>query len=225
MEAWLEQTSLSVKRRDGVVIGEVEHLRYYDRDKRLRKFGYDLSCAEIGCFQAHRDIWKECARTERLTVILESDTQPQCLVEFVDVISELPKHEKKFDILRLFGTFPQNEMISRPVACLLRHRIVQPLGDPMGAVGYALTPNAAKRLLRASEVFHEPVDVFLGNTWRHRLRYRALKPYVLELCEFESSIGARSRPAQSVIERLRIEVCRASDDLKRIAYMPWHFFN
>lgn len=225
MESWLATCGLEYQRVSGVEVSDSLIPGCYDREKRLARFGYDLRPSEIGCFLAHKSCWKSVAQNEKLALILESDIIPSDVEQFPRILAELQSLVNSFDLLRLHGIFERNEIISRTVVeCGSGRKIAQPLGDPMGAGAYLITPSAAKHLLSLSECFFEPVDVFLAATWKHRLRLRALKPYPMYAAEFESVIGERQRPTQSVLERLKIEFARLRDDLRRCAYLPWHFF-
>ena len=155
---------------------------------------------------------------------MESDSDYRGVLDINTMLAELESRKSSFDIVRLFGTFENNERFARIVNSLpSNYRLVQTLGDPMGAVAYVITPEAAARLLMMSDKIYAPVDVFMGATWLHRLRYRSLKPYPFELASFPSTIGSRKRPEQSVWRRLGIEACRFGDDLRRIAYLPFHY--
>ena len=227
MNDWLSSSGVKFERISGIEVEDGGAEERYDRASRLQKFGYDLTAAEVGCFLAHRKCWSHCETTGRLTMILESDIYPTADENLSALIASINSARNDFDLLRLHGIFEQNELLVRRIAPLEKIPnldIYQTLGDPMGAGAYVLTPTAAGRLLEKSNRFHEPLDVFLASTWKHRLRFRVIKPYPFKLKEFESVIGERRRPKQSVIHRLKIELARAIDDLKRIAYLPWHFW-
>lgn len=226
MEDWLSAAGISFERVTGVQIPDVLAVERYDRSSRLKKFGYDLTPAEIGCYLAHRKCWLYAKEADRLTLVLESDVAPHAVENFGNLVRSIQSVEGEFDLLRLHGIFENNELFLREIVSLeknLDFKVCQSLGDPMGAGGYVLTPFAASRLLQKSDSFYEPVDVFLAATWRHKLRFRVLKPYPLKLKEFESVIGERRRPKQSLLARLRIELARASNDMQRIMY-SWRAF-
>lgn len=158
------------------------------------------------------------------TLILESDIRPVGSDFLNELVSKLGSLVDDYDLLRLHGIFERNEFCTRKVRDLNAHYSLQQcLGDPMGAGAYIITPVAAKVLLGCSESFYQPVDVFLGATWTHRLRFRTVKPYPFVTADFESVIGDRRLPKQSLTQRLSIEAHRFLDDVKRIAYMPRDF--
>lgn len=228
MNTWLGGVfpNATVSRSPGVSVENSSDVPDYEHVERLKRFGYGLTSSEVGCFMAHKECWKECAVSQNCMLILESDVGPIDAESFSLVIERLVSdYAEKFDIVRLHGVFERNELISRRLCELSsKYALVQPLGDAMGSAAYIITPSAAKRLLDKSVRFSVPVDVFLGATWCHRLRFRTVKPYLLESHDFVSVIGDRRRPEQSIMRRLAIEFARAKNDFRRILYMPRHFF-
>ena len=227
MNEWLQKTEIEFSRVPGVNFLEYDK-SVYDQGRRLGLYGFDLTHSEIGCFLAHRDCWKAIAKKGSHSLILESDVLPAINREYKirEILSDLELCRQSFDMVRLHGIFQRNEIVDRSV-CNLRDnaQLVQTLGDPMGAGAYLLSPTAAKRLIQLSERIWCPVDVFLSQTWRHKLRFRTVKPYPFQVADFPSVIGEnRRRPQQSMLTRMRIEKNRFANDLRRLAYMPAHFF-
>lgn len=226
MENWLSKSGIAFNRRPGVVVSDYESLKCYDRKKRIARFGYDLSTSEIGCFLAHRNCWDEAQKQKSPTLILESDMGFESSHDLGVILDQLMVNIECSDIVRLHGIFEHNEFVRRELLKLDDgyHRLVQCLGDPMGGGAYIVTPSAASILVKKSNTFYQPVDVFLGSTWLHRLRFRTLKPYPFSAADFGSEIGERTRPRQSTFERLSIEAHRFIDDVRRILYMPFDLF-
>ena len=226
MERWLAETDLDYVRVPGKQFDPEINDNFYDQKKRLSRYGFELTVGELGCFLAHRDCWKRIVDSRSMGVILESDVEPLYVGRFTSLMQSLETYSDCFDLLRLHGVFERNEICVRSVVDSIEgYRIGQSLGDPMGTGGYVITPDAAEILLRCSVKVFQPVDVFLATAWAHRQRYRVLKPYPLRVVSGPSTIGEdRRRPKQPLLKRLRIELSRAVDDLRRIVYMPFHFF-
>lgn len=225
MDEWLQRFDFDWARVPGVSVSNALDIRNYDSEKRRRRFGYDLLPQEIGCFLAHRNCWRECADDNRLMLILESDAKANNGVDLPLILEHISQVHTKFDLVRMQATFPRNEVFGKKIRELTPgFALYQCIGDPMGAVAYVVTPNAARMLVESSETFFQPVDVFLGSTWMHRLRYRTVKPYLFGLSDHPSSIGGRKRPKQGVFDRLKIESNRFLDDVRRITYMPYDYF-
>ena len=158
-------------------------------------------------------------------LVLESDVGIRQPIDLGGLFETLTEFIESVDVLRFHGIFEHNELLRRYLGELDQDlRLYQCIGDPMGGGAYLLTPYAAKVLVSKSEKFYQPLDVFLGSTWFHRLRFRTVRPYPFYVKQFESEIGDRKRPKQSILKRLRIEANRCIDDLKRISYMPIDFF-
>ena len=225
IEKWLASTTFQyswVCAKKGS--DDVNH-SYCERE-RIKRFGFPMSEPEIGCFLSHKECWQYVVASNKTSVVLESDAVPldlDSLVELIKII-EKPEMESRYDLIRLAGVFPDNEKFPRTVACLGASRLLQFHGDPMGAAAYVVTPSAARKLIECSRRFFLPVDVYLGLTWLHRLRVRTIRPYPIQALSFDSVIGERRRPKQTRSERLRIELNRASDDFKRLMYIPFHYF-
>ena len=198
----------------------------YDDKRRLHSYGFPMAGAEIGCFLSHRTCWEGVAQTKEPTLILESDAVPDNLDVLIDLLDYLAKGDtmELYDVVRLSGVFPHNECLPRILGTFRQFKLTQCLGDPMGSAAYVVTPYAAQQLLRHSKRFFVPLDVFLGSTWKHRLRVRSLHPYPIKTLECESVIGDRRRPKQSKLQRLKIEYHRAYDDIKRVLYIPFHYW-
>ena len=225
MESWLNKTGCVYSRIDGVELRNSLAVPCYDREKRLSRFGFDMTLSEIGCFLAHRKSWELVGESSQPALILESDCYLNHGIDLSALLRELSAYLEPREMVRLHGIFERNEVFRRRVHTLEQgFELVQCLGDPRGTAAYFITPTVARQLYSASERFFEPVDVFLGKTWFHRVSFRTVKPYPFSVEEFPSVIGERRRPKQSIKERLTIELCRAGDDCKRILYMPWHFW-
>mgnify|MGYP001117414171 CR=1 FL=1 len=228
MEQWLPVCleGAPYARIPGVVISDIESAVEYIGELRLKRFGYHMTNNEIGCFLAHRECWKNCVQADKPMMIFEGDVAPERGSYTSLLTNALVNRTEFFDIVRLHGVFERNEVLNRKVLSLPGpYNLVQSLGDVMGSAAYFLKPSAAFALLKASSRFFVPVDVFLGSTWLHRQRFRAVKPYPFLTYDFPSTIGEdRRRPKQNLVDRLRIEAARMSDDLRRLAYLPTHFF-
>ena len=224
MESWLSKSGLNYRRFSGVLVPDPGSEKTYDQQRRLSRFGYDMTPSEIGCFLAHRECWRHCATSKESLLILESDVKPHESANIDDLWSGIKRCCKPCDIVRLHGIFEHNELLTRPLKELGGgYTLAQCIGDPMGAGAYIVSPLASRELLKSSTAFFQPVDVFLGSTWKHRLSFRTVKPYPFEAIDFGSVIGERTRPRQNWIQRLKIELRRFGDDLRRVLYIPIDF--
>jgi glycosyl transferase family 25 len=229
MEEWLAGEHVSFYRSSGVTVSCEAEVASYDAAKRIKRFGFGMTVPEIGCFLAHKACWEASVAKNIVVLILESDVspvQPGLLRQLLQDLSQKVEEDDRI-VIRLHGIFPKNEKVSRTISILSSgYQLVQTLFDPMGAGAYVVTPYSSAKLLESSLTFFEPVDVFLSHTWRYQLPFRTVKPYPFEVAEFPSVIGEdRRRPRQSLFKRLSIELNRAFDDLRRLIYLPRHFWD
>lgn len=225
MESWLRASGIEEwSRVPGIIVDELDCERLYDSRKRISRFGYPLSRSEVGCFLAHRQCWQIAVDLNREVLVLESDVKLCVPDKFAGLVSELQAVRSSWDLVRFHGIFEKNEIMNRMIKQFENDfGLMQSLGDPMGGGAYVVSPHGAAKLLRASEPFYQPVDVFLASHWIHRARFRSVKPYPFTIERFASSIGDRVRPKQTALQRLSIESHRFLDDIKRILYTPLNF--
>lgn len=226
LQTWMKREVVEAVQVSAIFVEDHQKVREYDQNKRLRHYGFDMSLGEIGCFLAHRECWKKAVEGNEMLLVLEGDAMPSpdAQLSINRILEVVREYQDSFDLVRLQGTFPQNHLCHRVIADLVKgYKLIQSYRDPMGAVAYIVTPHAAGRLLRESTSFFCPVDVFLGAVWRHKLRYRTVFPFPFEVLPATSTIGVRSRPRQSVVTRMGIELARSIDDMKRLAYLPYNY--
>lgn len=132
--------------------------------------GRRLSDSEIACFASHYSLWKLIAE-ERIcgregAVIAEDDIE--FLPNIDDALREIPK--SGFDYVRLhaghgfrFSKFRENFSYSS-------HRVWL-------TAAYWLSPNGAQRLLKKSKVWHNELDNFIDEFWKHGLPIVAYTPF------------------------------------------------
>lgn len=184
---------------------------YNDRGRRLR-YGYALSKSEIGCFLAHREVWKMVDQQKEKCLILEDDALVSGLSrEILDQIEEVT-----FPLVRLAGVFEKRHKF------IDRTPFAKYWGDPSGTAAYVLGPKQAHRLLEKSKRFYTPVDDYMEARHLHGLHTYAFLPYPVRQAGFDTQIGDRSRPRLSGLIRFRLMFVRIPIDikkyLKRIAY-------
>jgi len=185
---------------DGRLAGATPH---YDHDRRMRLTRRPMTSGEIGCFLSHRSAWKLCVERASPTVVLEDDFRLQ--PTFWPSLRVADQCSGTFDLLRLQGTFVRKERVLRKF-----HEIslVKQYVDPAGSMAYVVTPQCAQVLLARSEKFCVPVDDFIGATWLHRQRVRALKPYPVDTTDSASTIGDRTSQKLTIPQKLARELNR-----------------
>lgn len=159
----------------------------YNRRRAERLMGWMLNDGEIGCFLSHRRAWQKCLSKNKIVLVLEDDflIKPN-LPAAIDFAAE---NISAWDMLRLQAIHEHgNKMIIRQSGDF---DIVQNKQDPFGSTAYLIKPESANILLKHSRRFYEPVDNYLENYEMHGLRMCAVKPYPIELVNFDSTINDR----------------------------------
>lgn len=143
----------------------------------------ELSDSEIACFASHYSLWKLIAEKricgEEGAVIAEDDIE--FLPNIDDALREIPK--SGFDYVRLhaghgfrFSKFRENFSYSS-------HRVWL-------AAAYWLSPNGAQRLLKKSKVWHNELDNFIDEFWKHGLPIVAYTPFP---CRLNAEVSENSQ--------------------------------
>lgn len=181
----------------------------YDRRRRLRHFGFDMSPGEIGCFLSHRRIWEHVVKTEKTVLVLEDDALvcPDLLQALHFACNASPT----WDLLRLCGarTGPN---IRYELTRQGRFALVEELIDPILSLAYVLRPSGARKLLGASRRFFVPVDNFMELRHHNRLRTVSVLPYPVTPMPVASTIGDRQMRNKTLGFRFRRLVFRSYRD-------------
>ena len=157
----------------------------YDRRTHLRLQGFDMIPGQIGCFLSHREAWKNCVATGRLTLILEDDFHfEQPLAEVLPIVFENLKH---FDVLKLQGL--REGWKYKVLKDYGKNQLVKHYHDTFGTTAYFIKPEGAKVLLEKTRRFHAHVDDFFGHDWIHCLKILCMLPYPVKPCGAQTTIG------------------------------------
>ena len=176
----------------------------YDRRKHLQFFGLDMIPGQIGCFLSHREAWKKCVATQKLTLVLEDDFQfQQELSEVLPIVFDNLAH---FDVLKLQGI--REGWKYKALKNYGKNQLVRHYHDTFGLTAYFVKPEAAKVLLEKSSRFHAHGDDFIGHDWIHRLKILCVLPYPVNhqlrrpekrKVKSDSKVAAQAAPAAPVV--------------------------
>ena len=191
----------------------------YDAKESRRRFGRDLSPAEIGCYTSHFKCWEWLANsTYDQLIIFEDDT----LVDWA-VIKELA-YVKLADYglhyLRLFTTHPVDWKIVRWRFLSPHYHLIRTTGVTFGMQGYILTKAAAERLVKTYAQIIWPIDWVTTRYWEHGLVKYCLFPFCVMEKYTPSTIGdeRHQTSAMSPDEKLARLFWRARDKLGRLFF-------
>lgn len=194
----------------------------YDRERRLRRYGIDLSPGELGCFLSHRAVWHECVASQRNFLVLEDDFQ--VVGDLRGVLRGIAEITEPWDFVRLSGD-RERRRIAVPIRSFGSFAVVEELSESLLTTGYLVNPLGAARLLRSSERFWMPVDNFMERRYAHQIRSLSVLPYPIVHLPLESTIGGRAVRDKPLGWRMQRLWFRSLHDVSRYAWAARRFWS
>jgi len=192
-----------------------QHIHHYDEKEFFLNSGRSATETEIACYASHLALWTQCAEDGDPYLILEDDAKlnPFFLSGLLVAASQINKLGFIRVSLPNTGTAHAINRIG-PFDIQYCRRV------PLLALGYALSPSAARRLADAATVVEEPVDKFMQRFWRHGQPVYAVTPPFVHLTALadESVIGTRLRPKLGLSSWMLRAARRAQNSILRTAY-------
>jgi len=172
----------------------------YDADANLRRAKHPLVPPEIGCYLSHLRAWEAIVESElSMGVVLEDDFS--ITGNLADVIDALSHDHKNWDIAKLFSFKPDVRLMRRRELNNAT-QIGIPYRVPSTTLGYAITRDAAERLLKCSTPFFRPIDEDHKFFWEKDLRVALVQPPPLRVglqASADGTVGdVRKMNAQTV---------------------------
>jgi glycosyl transferase, family 25 len=203
----------AVEGRDG-------HPLFSRFDPRLAEIrrGFILNSGELGCFASHYLLWQRSVREGRPILIFEDDVSIS--ENFSEVYRFASEKIQTYGLLRLSAHKQRSFFVyetSRPMLEVIRFKI-----GPHGTSCYAISPEAAAKLIASAEVWFEPVDLHLDRFWKHGVGSFGILPlpvtHTADTAE-QSEIwqGKKRDPKSRRFRKLRT-LYRARDDVARFLY-------
>lgn len=193
--------------------GHPESHPCYDHLHRITQLGYGLTKGEVGCFLAHRKAWEKVIELGSATLVMEDDARmepglPANLALLADSI------EGSDLVVRLYSfRHPPGKVWRQLTEKIV---VVRPLAAGSSAVAYVLTPQSARRLLAASDIFWLAVDEYMDDEFAHGCAILQAKPELIRHEDDGSSlIGARSKPAIKPLAKIRREFLRMARNARQ----------
>ena len=192
-----------------------EHIAGYDEDEFLVNCGRPATATEIACYASHLVLWRQCAEDGVPYLVLEDDAM--------------------LDDSFLTGLLVATSQISRlgfirvSLPELSASSVVRRLGPfdihfcrraPLLALGYAISPHAARRLTQHGNTVEEPVDKYLQRYWNHEQPVFAVVPPVVRLSRLadESDIGCRRKSRLTPHAWIRRAARKSHNSISRTLY-------
>ncbi len=129
---------------------------------------WTLKPSEVACFESHRTLWGRIAGGTRGVAVFEDDIL--AVPALGPAVDALAVAQETYDIVKLDGGPGQVRLGPiRPLAGLSVRPILQALPS---SAAYMVSPDGAKKLLRASERYSDHLDDFIS---RPRAGWRAFQ--------------------------------------------------
>lgn len=159
---------------DGTKLTEAEKA-CFDQDKAKKRYHYDLTWGEIGCYLSHIRCWQRIV-DEQLDYAIVLEDDQKLTPDFAKVHDVLAKLERNWSFIKLGNPFkPRKET---ELEKKLGFSLVSYDKPPSGAGAQVISYEAAKKLLAARSTFFRPVDVDFQWHWEVPIEILGLTPYV-----------------------------------------------
>lgn len=214
----IEETGFTFERVpavDGATLTDEKIAEVFDAETANRRFQYDLTAGEIGCYLSHIKCWEKIIDDNLdYAVILEDDLllDPQ----FASVISTIPQLTSEWHYLKLSCPFkPRPYKATEAVMAddNLDVSLVNYKKSPTGTVAQVVSREGAKRLLAKKPTFFRPIDIDLQWSWEVGLKIQGLVPYVANVSDAPSEIqriakrkDLKQRPFNKLKELIRFKL-------------------
>lgn len=166
------------------VDGQYDHPLFVDYDYKKRLWltsGKMPTRGEMGCYASHYLLWTHCVTINQPIVVLEDDVVLDPL--FKRTISEIESEVMKLGFVRL-----EPHIRGKKIEVLKSNgnSFLMMEDNFGGAVGYAITPHAAAKLIKHRWSF--PVDCFIGLPYLHGMTSFVIEPSIVQHYEFSKTI-------------------------------------
>ncbi len=188
---------IEVQRLDavyGAALNDAERNSVYSSLINQRQYHRPLSNGEIGCYASHRKSWQAIIESgHEYGIVVEDDITLSSNI--TAVLTELDALTFDWDLIKLAPYQNRTRKIR------YHHRLTQDLAlgiheKPLpGCAAYAISRDAARKLLASTHPFGRPVDSDLQHTWEHNIDIYAMLPFAIHQdMAYDSDIGPTRKP-------------------------------
>jgi glycosyl transferase, family 25 len=188
--AALNSQNISFERLDAVngwELPEAEIIKVYDAERNRRDGKHPLVRPEIGCYLSHIECWKRIAEGDKPGgIVFEDDFSAS--EELAEILVQIcGDGVRDWDVVKLF-TFDDAPKVVKKRQ-LGRFRLIVPYRVPTCLIGYVLTQEAARRLVKRSVPFFRPVDEDMKFYWEKDLRVALVLPAPITVGDQQAVTG------------------------------------
>lgn len=204
----------------------LDHIAGYRESEYAANCGRFASGTEIARYASHLALWRQCVREQVPYLILEDHAELGEM--FLTGLLVATTQIKVLGFIHVSAPNLSTSVLMRQLGpldiCFFRHA-------PDSALGYAISPQVAEKLVHHGSVVRAPVDNYLQRFWHHRQPVFAIAPPVIHQ-RTQASTGdtaSHTLPKPGMRLKLRRVARKANDSLARHSFAaaflekPEHF--
>ncbi|WP_158120193.1 glycosyltransferase family 25 protein [Vibrio metoecus] len=134
------------------------------------------SKGELGCYASHYLLWDKCVKLNESILVIEDDAAINS--KLVDLFATIERKVHEYGFLRLEPETERCQLFTKEDNG--SYQIAFMSNNFGGTRSYAISPNAANKLLLGSKQWCMPVDNYIGSLYIHHMPSYLFKPYVVE---------------------------------------------
>jgi glycosyl transferase family 25 len=171
-----------------------------------KRFGYKLVDSEVACFASHFKVWNLVKDLNESLLVLEDNCDLSN--HFFDYYSHLEEISHNFNFLKLCATKPTTYKSIKSIDESIQ--IIRYYKRTCGAMGYIISPKAARSFIENATQFIEPVDDYMEKPYKHGIFTYCTKPDLVTRARIDSTIGGSRKNKQGItlIDKVYIESFR-----------------
>lgn len=209
----LAEQNIDFIRVEGVLgnaLTDNEIEQHYSKNINKTKYHTALTKGQIGCYFSHRKVWKLIAEGEAdFAIILEDDFVLSG--DLSKAISSIETLDFSWDLIKLAAYQSRERAIAFQKAISDDFKLVVHAKPMSGGAATALTKEAAKKLLLATNKFGRPCDTDIQHFWETQVSVLSLMPFpVAQDMSFESTISAKKITRKKYFWRRKLQQLKSS---------------
>lgn len=200
---------------DGKTLSDSDINKYFDKKKASKRYHYNLTIGEIGCYLSHIKCWEKIVKDDLdFAVILEDDLVLNS--NFKEVIEAIPSLGTNWHYLKLSCPFkhrPYKPVEQTKTRNGIDISLVKYNKPPTGTVAQVVSREGAKRLLEKKPPFFRPIDVDLQWHWELDIKVNGITPYIANISGEPSEIqqmaarkNVKKRPFNKLKETVKFKI-------------------
>lgn len=152
----------------------------YDYFKRLwLTNGRMPSKGEMGCYASHYLIWQKCVASGESILVIEDDSYVKPVI--VDLLPHIEERVEQYGFLRLEPETTKCNLFMKEESDTYSISFMD--NNFGGTRSYAISPQAAQKLLNGSERWCMPVDNYIGSLYLHDMPSYQMYPTIIPTLE------------------------------------------